>query len=953
VPSSQNSQSGEVFAFGPFELSPDERSLTMGSQPIVLGSRALDILVALVQRAPEVVSQRELISRAWPDLVVEDGSLRVHMTRLRKVLGCGQNGVQYIANVPGRGYSFVKPIQRVTVVPAQPITRPQAPAGPGLHLPSRPNGMIGRDEVVAEVRRLLLSQRFVSLIGPGGIGKTTVAVSVAYALQEEFPEAVCFVDLASVAKGELITSAVAAAAGAAQIEGTLAGLLAGLSSRRLVLVLDNCEHVIEATAEFATRLHREAPQVHLLTTSREALRVSDEHIYLLKSLATPPSGQLTAPEALAWPAVRLFMDRAAMSGYPEALRDEEAVTVAELCRRLDSMPLAIELAASRVGTYGLAGTADLLRNRFTLLWRGSRSAVPRHQTLTAMLDWSYNLLSEIEARVIRSLAVFAGVFTAESAIFVAGHTNLPADEIALAISSLIDKSLISTVLIGQTPYLRLLETSRNYSRSKLIDAGELNSASACHARYYVNFVAGFEDGPSTDLQAFAMHIGNIQAALEWSFSATGQEALGVELAASSVALFLALSRLGECRRWVRKALEALPDSGRGSKRELVLQEALASSSHFTRGDTLEVNNAIERGLELATRHADRSRELNLLSSRYFSLSKLGDFGDAFDVSERYKAIAERYFGDREILLADWMMGMALNFKGDQADAERVLRPAFARVAAIEATTVENFGYAHRIRALASWARVLWLRGFPVRARQIAKQVIEESERHDHPVNLCQALVQVLPICMWLGDNHVVEPLVTRLIEVARANELRGQQAAGLALQGEWIVKYGEARRGVETLRAALRAMHETQFLIYEMATTSALAVGLADCNEHDAALGVIDAALLRAEKKGGNFRVPELYRIRGEILLTSCALETSEAEDSLLKSLTCAQEQGAFAWQLRSASSLARLWQSRQRPDQAISVLEEALSKFSEGFETPDLRAAADLHHALRGTHQY
>jgi predicted ATPase len=202
--------------------------------------------------------------------------------------------------------------------------------------------------------------------------------------------------------------------------------------------------------------------------------------------------------------------------------------------------------------------------------------------------------------------------------------------------------------------------------------------------------------------------------------------------------------------------------------------------------------------------------------------------------------------------------------------------------------------------------------------------------------------------MWLGDFQVAEPQTARLIEVACANELHGHHAAGLALQGEWMMKCGEARRGVETLRAALRAMHDSQFLIYEIATTSALALGLADCNEHDAALATIDAALSRAEKNGGNFRVPELLRIRGETLLAVSTQDTKEAGDTLLKSLLSAQEQGAFAWQLRTASSLARLWQSQQRPAEAISILEGALSNFSEGFETPDLCAAASLHCALR-----
>ena len=264
---------------------------------------------------------------------------------------------------------------------------------------------------------LLASRRFVSVVGPGGMGKTTVAISIAHALLDEFGGAVYFVDLGAVTDATLVPGAVAAVLGVfGQTQDPLPSLLAFLAGRRLLLVLDNCEHVIYAAASLTERLHREVPQVHILTTSRESLRVEGEHIHLLVPLECPTAREdLTAAEALATPAVQLFMDRAFASGYTLDLTDADAPTVAAICSRLDGIALAIELAGSRVGTYGMQGTAELLSNRFKLLWQGRRSAPPRHQTLAAMLDWSFNLLSARDRRVLGRLSIFVGLFTLEAA----------------------------------------------------------------------------------------------------------------------------------------------------------------------------------------------------------------------------------------------------------------------------------------------------------------------------------------------------------------------------------------------------------------------------------------------------------------------------------------------------------------------------------------------------------
>jgi DNA-binding winged helix-turn-helix (wHTH) protein len=382
----------EVFQFGPFRLLASERLLLNKGEPVALGGRALDILIALLERAGEVVSHTELVKRTWPGVIVEESSLRVHVAALRKALGEGRAGARFISNVSGRGYCFVEPVERSR----QPgsVAAPAERAERGI-LPARLERMVGRNETVDALRSEIISRRFVSIVGPGGVGKTTVAVAVAHLMALDFRDSICFVDFSSLRDGALVVSAAASAIGCLeQVRDSLPRLLAFLSDKHMLLVLDSCEHVVESVAALTEQLFRETSCVHILATTREALRAEGENIRPLKSLDTPSeSSELTAAKVLESPAAQLFMNRATAGGYQQELADEEAVLVADICRKLNGMPLAIELTASRTGTYGIGGLARLIGGRLMLLWQGRRG-VPRHQTLQAMLDWSYDLLSE-------------------------------------------------------------------------------------------------------------------------------------------------------------------------------------------------------------------------------------------------------------------------------------------------------------------------------------------------------------------------------------------------------------------------------------------------------------------------------------------------------------------------------------------------------------------------------
>ena len=490
----------DVVSFGPFHLFPAERLLKKGDKPLQLGGRALDVLIALVERAGEVVTRKELIARVWPDVTVEEANLRVYIANLRKALGDGGEDDRYIVTVSGRGYSFVAPVTRSTSQPSStpPSPPPRETSFPDrLHrLPPRLTRMIGRDDTVRTLSAQLMMWRFVSIVGAGGIGKTTVAISVAHALLDGFRGAVFFVDLAALVDADLVPTAVASALGfMMQAEDPLRSLAAFIGDKKILLVLDNCEHVIDIAAMLAERIVSEAPQAHVLTTSREALRVEGEHVHVLYALDCPPEdADLTATAVLPYPAVQLFMERAAASGHGAALSDIDAPVVATICRRLDGIALAIELVASRASSLGIRGIAELLDNRFGLVWHGRRTARPRHQTLNAMLDWSYNLLSPHEMAVLARLSVFVGDFTLEAARSVASDAETDeartVDEARTteAIASLLAKSLISRTELYGGVYYRLLETTRAFAQAKLAERGEANRVARRHAEFFCDFL---------------------------------------------------------------------------------------------------------------------------------------------------------------------------------------------------------------------------------------------------------------------------------------------------------------------------------------------------------------------------------------------------------------------------------------------------------------------------------
>ncbi|MGD0505424.1 MAG: winged helix-turn-helix domain-containing protein [Steroidobacteraceae bacterium] len=941
---------GDVISFGPYRLIAAERLLLKGAETVDVGSRALDILIALAEAAGEVVGQRELMARAWPRAVVGEGSLRVAVADLRRALGDGQNGIRYIANVTGRGYCFVAPVVRASARPLRsfPLPPESSPA-PKYKLPARLARMIGRNGAVETLSTLLASQRFVSVVGPGGMGKTTIAVSVAHALLDDFGEAVYFVDLGAVSDPPLVPSAVAAALGVfVQTQDTLPSLKAFLAGRRILLVLDSCEHVIDVAASLTERLYNDAPQLHILTTSREALRVEGEHVHLLAPLEYPVVREdLTAAEALASPAVQLFMDRAFASGHASSLTDIDAPAVAAICSRLDGVALAIELAGSRVGTYGIQGTADLLRNRFKLLWQGRRSAPPRHQTLHAMLDWSFNLLTARDRRVLERLSIFVGPFTLEAAQAVAAVDQIDAMEAAEAIASLINKSLIWVAPIDGTTHHRLLDSTLAFAAEKLAQTADSNTVAKQHALYYAQYLSS-RAGKGLDVSGTGPYLGNIRAGLEWSFSSAGEVVIGVRMAAAAAPLFFHHSLFVECIRWCEQGLAALPENDEGSTTHLALRSFLAASVMLTRGNSDEVRRAIEEALSLADALGNREYQTHLLVGLGIFLTRIGDFRGALAVAERSITIAQAIGSAGVIATGESVLGVAYHLTGDQMGARRHCELGLMKAEAAGAAQVSFFGYDHEIRALIALARCYWLIGFADRAAKTAQWVIDMATKRDHPVNLCMTLIYTATVFLWRGDLDQAEQLIRRLVAHAARHALGPYHAAGLALTGELAVARGEPAEGVRILRRALGLLQAERYHTLTPALHVALAEGLMKAGEADEAAAAIDAGLVLSEAFGETLNVPELLRVRGEIWLQTRPPDPVAAERAFHLSLQQAKEQSTLSLELRSATRLARLWASQGKSSDAADLLEIVYRRFTEGFQTTDLKCAGELLAELR-----
>jgi predicted ATPase len=646
----------------------------------------------------------------------------------------------------------------------------------------------------------------------------------------------------------------------------------------------------------------------------------------------------------------LFVARARDADPHFSLDSRAAAAIAAICRRLDGMPLAIELAAARTASLGLEGLASRLDDRFRLLTGGRRTALPRQQTLRATLDWSYELLSEPERAVLRRLAVFPGGFTLEAASTVVASAEIGASDGVDHVPDLVEKSLVVADGTGATVNYRLLETMRAYALDKLAQAGELEQVARRHAEYHRDLFeraeSEWETRPATEwLADYGRRIDDVRTALDWAFSPNGDTSVGVALAAASAGLWGQLSLPEECHRHVDRALASFaPGSIPAERRAMLLYAALGESLIYIKGPVRETGAAWMTALEIAERLNDTDYQMRALYGLWACRNLGGEYQASLVFAQRFCSLAVKQADPADLLIGDRMTGVVLHFLGDQASAREHIERMLARyVAPVRRSHTIRFLYDQRVVAAAFLARILWLQGFPDRAMSTVQSIVGDPPviGHARSVALAQA---ACPISLLVGDLPATERAVATLLDEAARHALAIWHAWGRAFEGILFIKRGDAVNGLALLRTAQGELRETGFAALYTEILRALAEALADAGEVAEGLVTIDEALARSERDEERWCFAELLRIKGELLLLQAGLNAVvTAEDHFRQAIDWAGRQSALSWELRAATSLARLWREQARNEEARELLAPIYARFTEGFETADLRAAKAL----------
>ncbi len=955
-PASENTAS---VTFGRFRVLPHRRELLADGRPIKLGGRAFDVLMALVEAPGAVVDKDALMQRVWPDRIVEENALQAQISALRAAFAAERD---LIRTVPGRGYQFTGEIRIPSAQPDKhadpgPATVEPKLALPPTNLPEAVSDLIGRDDELRELLSFAAAHRFVTMTGAGGIGKTRLARAAARRLLPRFADGVWVAELAALADADLIPGVVASVVGLELPGGPVSAdrVAAALGGKELLLVLDNCEHVVGAAAIMAEALLRANPAAQVIATSREPLKAEGEWVYSVPPLAVPTGNGKDNGDFLRYGAVRLFFERA-RAATPHFAPDQRlASVVAAICRRLDGIPLAIELAAARAATLGIEELAAGLDDRFRLLTGGRRTALPRHQTLRATLDWSYGLLAESECVILRRLAVFAGAFSLEAASAVVASPEIARAEIVDGLSDLAAKSLITVEVDTTVGRYRLLETTRAYALEKLGESGELNLIARRHAEYYRALFeraeTEFEKQPTAEwLADCGRKIDNLRAALDWAFSPDGDASVGVALTAAAVPLWMHLSLAEECLSRAERALAALAAGADGdARREMKLQAALAASLMYARGLVPELGVIWARIFEIAERLGDTKYQLRSLWGRWAFHVSGNEHQVALQLAQRFCALAAKQPDQTEELVGERMMGVSQFWLGDLPAARRHLERVLARHAAPHYRSyIIRYQTDPHVTARAVLARILWLQGFPEQALRTAEGAVEDAGAINHEVSLCYALAHGgCSIALWIGDLDRAERYVTMLLDHSASHALPYWGALGRIHQAVLVMRRGDIDRGLRLLRIVLDDLSAMSAMNYLMFLSN-LAEAFGRAGQIADGLATTERAIQRSENIEERWVIAELLRVKGElVLLQGGSGAAAEAETHFRQALDWARRQGALSWELRTATSLARLTQSQGRSADAIALLQPVYDQFTEGFDTADLKAAKKLIDAL------
>lgn len=928
------------YTFGRFELDINKNRLLREGIEIRIGSRATEILKVLVEHCGETVAKDVIFERVWPNTVVHEGNLKVNIAGLRRALS--DEGASPITTVPGRGYRFIGSVRREVSSGAE------SHAGASVPLPAA-IALFGRDEDVAALRTRLKTDPIVTVVSTGGMGKTVVATAAAHAAVRSFPDGAAFVDFAAIGDPQFVPTAIAAALHPGMTGADpIAGVIHILRGQRKLLLFDNCEHLLAAIASAAERLVGQLPTLSILATSRMPLRVRGEHVVRLGPLGVCEAELPTAAEALAFPAVQLFAARAAeRADY--ALGDADAPAVAEICRRLDGWPLAIELAARQIAALTAPEIRDALDDRFRLLKLGPPGRPLRHQTLLATLDWCFSLMPDREQGIVSAVSVFASAFTVEGAATV---SDLPHAETFDVLARLVSQTSLAAELDGDVIRYRFPETMRAYCLERLRLSGEQPAVLRRHAAFIgATLERAATDWPHRSAREWGQRYGrwleDLRSALAFTRDDAASRSLYIHLAAAGTVLWNHLSRLDECTVHTGHAVQLLANAGlSGSATEMRLQLALAGATMFSRGIDSGAREALERAHVIAEKLDDSDHRLRSLRMMAGYDLFAGRHDAALATLSTFAEVAAR--ADPSAMPeGETFCAMGETFVGELRTARRRLERLHAHdLQGAEDPRFARFQFDRNVDVGNMLSVVQWLTGQPDSAARTVATTLRHAKSTRHTLSLSNALAfAACPIALWRGDDEATARHLARLddqiarygIETWRPVAAHHRAALAVSTRDRSVDAVGLLEGAIADLDATRHRVRKPYYL-------GTLALAFLQADRVPEAASAIAAALNHAGRQNERWIRPELLRISASIALAEG--QPGEAEAILHDALALAEETGALAFQLRIATDLAGLWRA-QRPGDARRMLARIHLSFTEGLQTRDLRLAASLLDAL------
>jgi len=933
----------EVVAFGPFSLHREQRRLFCGCEEVQLGGRAMEMLVTLARKKGELVRKEELYDAAWPGIFVHEANLKVTIASLRRALREYSPAEDYIRTLIGRGYWLSDQIpsgemQSIADLPVVANTR-----FPEL------GTVIGRDAEIAELRDKIAANRLTTIVGPGGIGKTTLAVATVQLIEDEEGGLVTFIDFSRATGEEFVIPSVAAALGISSAnQDRLEAISSILARRKALLLLDTCEHVLNAVAHLCDVILANTRDVRIVATSRQALRAKREEVFWLAPLEVPPAGRTyTAEQVVRYSAPQLLVERASEKGK-YTIEDEDASAVAEICRRLDGSPLAIELISSRLTSRSAAGVLKELDDRFAALVGAEQDGPLRQQTLLATLEWSYGLLSKSEAAVLRSISIFMGTFDIDAVVSVV--SDLDPTTVFDAIAGLRAKSMLSVEQIAGAMRYRLLDSTRAFAGNLLETSGELPAMSGAHARLMLGIFARANADrarlPARQWHAaYAAHADDLRRAIGWALFLRGDPLLGIQLVASGVPLWHELSLSEEARRNCERALAEFDRIGcKDTALKLKLVVGLAVVNSYVSADAGKAIEIFETAIRLSRQIGDTNAECQGLGAlaRYRLLP--GNQIEARKILKELKRVAERSNNraarwEHEILLTELEI---IHCQYPPAIAR--MKKLSQEVRGFSDGTGSRFDLDPKIRSETTLGALQWLGSVrPGTGLSTVKLCAHEALEVHHGWTLISCYTHgalfILSECQeWALGTYYAEQLKDTIYRHGMPTWIPVANCYAEALyvlSGDRDDPDGPMR-AFDELRTGLRQLG--RHVYYALLIRALYSIG--HVNEAARILNYLfDIGPQRS-------MVPELLRLRA--VKERSIGRDEEALFTLRQSLQAAEENGAWGWRIRSATDLAILLRDRLQIDDAKSVLEPVYGQFIDGFDTPDLQRAGNLLTELR-----